>query len=65
MNSVGQAYAILKGRRQGNREKAKGLLDSMKPAERGERNRQESRARGSARPKKPYKLGERLRVKRG
>ena len=65
MNSVGQAYAILKGRRQGSQEKAKGLLDSMSPAERKERNRQESQARGRARPKKPYKLGERLRVRRG
>ena len=65
MNSVGQAYAILKGRRQGNQEEAKGLLDNMDPAKRKEQNRQESKARGSARPKKPYKLGERLRVKRG
>ncbi len=65
MNSVGQAYAIIRGRRQGNREEAQGLLDSMSPAERRERNRQDSKARGSARPKKPYKLGERLRVRRG
>jgi hypothetical protein len=65
VNSVGQAYAILKGRRQGNRKEAAGLLESKSPAKRKEQNRQESRARGSARPKKPYRLGERLRVKRG
>jgi hypothetical protein len=65
MNSVGQAYAILKGRRHGDQDEAKGFLDSMSNAERGERNRQESRARGSARPKKPYRLGERVRVQRG
>ncbi len=65
MNSVGQAFAILKGRRHGNTDEAKGFLDSMSDAERGERNRQESKARGSARPKKPYKLGERVRVRRG
>ena len=65
MNSVGQAYAILKGRRQGNTEEAKGFLDSIPKSKRKEQNRQESKARGSARPKKPYKLGERLRVRRG
>ena len=65
MNSVGQAYAIIKGRRQGDQEEAKGFLDNMDPARRKEQNRQESKARGSARPKKPYKLGERLRVRRG
>lgn len=63
--NVGQAYAILKGRRHGDREKAAGLLDSMSPAERAEKNRQDSRAKGSARPKKPYRLGERLRIRRG
>ncbi len=65
MNSVGQAYAIMKGRRQGNQEEAKGFLDSMPSGQRKEQNRQESQARGSARRKKPYKLGERMRVKRG
>ena len=65
MNSVGQAFAILKGRRQGDQNEAKGFLDSLSPAELKERNRQESKARGSARPKKAYKLGERLKVKRG
>ncbi len=65
MNSVGQAYAVMKGRRQGNQEEAKGFLESMPSDQRKEQNRQESKARGSARPKKPYKLGERLKVRRG
>ena len=66
MMSVGQAYAIIKGRRQGNFEEAKGFLGSMHPAKRKEQNRQESQARGSARPKKAYRLGERIRrVRRG
>lgn len=65
MNSVGQAYAILRSRRSGDKEEAARFLDSKGPAARGEQNRQESKARGSARPKKPYKLGERLRVRRG
>ncbi len=63
MNSVGQAYAIMRGRRHGDREKASGLLESMGPAERKERSRQDSQAKGSARPKKPYRLGERVRVR--
>lgn len=65
MFSVGQAYAIIRGRRQGDVKKAKGLLDSMSPAERSERNRQDAQARGSRRSKKPYKLGERVRTRRG
>ena len=65
MNSVCQAYAVMKGRRQGNQEEAKGFLESMPSDQRKEQNRQESKARGSARPKKPYKLGERLKVRRG
>ena len=65
MNSVGQAYAIIRGRRNGNVEEAKGLLDSIPTAQRQERNRQESRAGGSRRRKKPYKLGEAVRVKNG
>jgi hypothetical protein len=62
VNSVGQAYAIIKGRRQGDREEATGFLNSMSPAKRKEQNRQESKARGSAHNKKPYRLGERVRV---
>jgi hypothetical protein len=63
VNSVGQAYAILRDRRSGNKEEAQGLLDSMSPGRRKEQNRQESQARGSARKKKPYRLGERVQVK--
>ncbi len=65
MMSVGQAYAIIKGRRTGDAEKAKGFLSSLSPGRRKEQNRQESQARGSARPKKPYRLGERIKVRRG
>ncbi len=64
-SNVGQAYAIIRGRRNGNVEQAKGLLDSMGPAERRERNRQDSRAKGSRRSKKAYRLGESVRVKNG
>ena len=65
MGSVGQAYAIIRGRRNGNVEQAKGLLNSMGPAERKERNRQDSRAKGSRRLKKAYRLGESVRVRNG
>lgn len=65
MNSVGQAYAILRGRRNGDREKAKGLLEGMHPLRRREQNRQESQARGSKRRKKPYRLGESVRTRNG
>lgn len=64
MNSVGQAYAILRGRRHGNQEKAQGLLDGMSFGRRREQNRQESQARGTQRKSKPYRLGERLQVKK-
>lgn len=64
--NVGQAYAILKGRRHGNREKAAGLLGSMSPVERKEKNRQDAQAKGRTKPrKKAYRLGERLQVRRG
>ena len=65
MMSVGQAWSIIKGRKTGDAEKAKGFLSSLSPGRRKEQNRQESQARGSARPKKPYRLGERIRVRRG
>jgi hypothetical protein len=64
VNSVGQAYAILRGRRHGSTEKAQGLLNSMSPGRRREQNRQESQARGSQRKKKPYRLGERVQVRK-
>ena len=65
MNSVGQAYGILRGRRMGNARKAQGLLDSMGPEERKERSRQDSAAKGSRRSKKAYRLGESVRVRNG
>ena len=65
IGSVGKAYAVIRGRMNGNVEKAKGLLNSMGSAERRERNRQDSRAKGSRRPKKAYRLGERVRVRNG
>ena len=65
MITVSQAYAIIRGRRHGNTEKAKGLLDSLSPAARKERNRQDAQTHGGSRRKKPYKLGERVRARRG
>lgn len=65
MQSVGQAYAIIRGRRSGNVEKAKGFLGSMSAVKRKILNRQDAQARGSKRSKKPYKLGERVRTRRG
>lgn len=65
MNSVGQAYAIIRGRRHGDVEEAKGLLNSMGPEERAERNRQDAQSRGSKRRKKAYRLGESVRVRNG
>lgn len=58
-SSVGGAFAILKGYRMGNPEKAQNFLNSMDPAALGERNRQESRMR--VRAKKRHKVGERTR----
>jgi len=65
MMSIGQAYAIVRGRRQGDTEEAQSFLNELPPEQRAEMNRQESRARGSKRPKKAYKLGERLQVRNG
>lgn len=59
--NVGRAYAIVRGRMSGNREKAQGLLSSIKPAKLKEMNKQGARARGARRRTKPYKLGERIR----
>ncbi len=59
--NVGRAYAIVRGRMSGDKEKAQGLLDNTNPAKLKEMNRQDSQARGARRKKKAYKLGERLR----
>lgn len=61
--NVGNAWAILRGRRHGNKPSAEGFLNSMSPAKRREQNRQDAQARGSKRPSKPYRLGESVRVK--
>ena len=61
--NVGRAYAIVRGRMTGNREKAQGFLSGLNPAKRKEMNRQDARARGSRR-KKAYKMGERIRSQR-
>jgi len=56
MNSVGQAYAVLRGRLTGDPGDAKKLLDGLPPAERAVRNRLESRMRGR-RLGSRYKMG--------
>ena len=44
MKGVGHAWAVVRGRRPGDKDEAQGLLDSMSPARRKEQNRQESQA---------------------
>ncbi|KKM11018.1 hypothetical protein LCGC14_1721480 [marine sediment metagenome] len=61
--NVGNSWAILQGRRQGDKARAASHLNSMSPATRKERNRQDAKAKGSKRSKKPYRLGESVRVK--
>ena len=56
MNSVGQAYAVLRGRLSGDQGEATKLLESLSPAERSTRNRLESRMRGR-RLGSRYKMG--------
>ena len=58
-NSVGGAYAILKGRRMGNPDEAAGFLESMSPGERTTRNRGEQRER-TTRRKKARLMGSRV-----
>ena len=62
--NIGRAYAIVRGRMNGNADEANEFLKSIPAAKRKEMNRQNSRARGSRRVKKPYKLGERPRRRR-
>ncbi len=61
--NVGNSWAILKGRRHGDKARAASYLNSLSPAKRKEQNRQDSQAKGSKRSKKPYRLGESVRVK--
>ena len=63
MDSVGGAYAILKGYRSGDPEKAESFLNSMSPSERKLRNRNEGRLR-SKRKEKLNKPGQ-VRMERG
>ena len=60
MSSVGKAWAIVRSRMTGNKQKAQGLLDSIPERKRKEINRQESQARGKRR-KKAYLLGEKVK----
>lgn len=61
--NVGNAYAIIRGRRHGNKKFAENYLNSMSPVARKERNKQDAKAKGNKRSKKPYRLGESVRVK--
>jgi len=65
MLTVGRAWAIIKGRQEGDPKEAQDFLKSMPASEASERNKQDSRARGSIKPKKPYKLGQSVRVRNG
>ena len=55
MNSVGKAYAVLRGRMTGDQEEAQKFLDNLSPFQRAMRNRIESRRRGPV--TKRYKVG--------
>jgi hypothetical protein len=57
--SVGNAFAVLKGYRNGNPEEAANFLNSMPLPQLRERNRQESRLRNKLR--KNHKPGQRRR----
>jgi len=59
-SSVGQAYAILRGRLTGDQEEASKFLEGMPDSERRIRNNKESRVRGKIR-KTGYQLGSRGR----
>lgn len=52
VNSVGQAYGILKARIQGNPREAKRFLNSMSRSERVLRNRHESHTRVKAKKRR-------------
>jgi len=58
--NIGKAYAIVRGRMNGDRGKATEFLKGIPAAKRKEMNRQNSAAR-NRRIKKAYKLGERPR----
>jgi hypothetical protein len=55
MNTVGGAWAVLKGRRTGSVQDAEGFLNSMSPEVRGARNRAESRSKIRVRARRRLK----------
>jgi hypothetical protein len=57
---LGRAWAVVRGRMTGNKEKAQGTLNSMNPTKRKIVGRLQAQSR-SWRRTKPYKLGERVR----
>jgi hypothetical protein len=60
--NLGKAWAVVRGRLSGNREKAQGILNSMHPMKRREIGKQQAAGRVPRR-KKVYRLGEKLRRK--
>ena len=58
--NIGRAYAIVRGRMNGNRGEATAFLKSIPAAKRKEMNRQNASTYGK-KIKKAYKLGERPR----
>ena len=59
MANLGKAWAVVRGRLSGNRQKARGILGSMSPLKRREIGKQQAAGRSSSR-KKAYKLGEKV-----
>lgn len=57
MNSVGKAYAVLKGRMNGDPREAANFLNSMSSFVKRSRNRTEGRMRGRRSILNPQKLG--------
>lgn len=62
MSSVGHSYAVLKGFRSGDPQKALDFLNSMPVEEERARNRSESRLRSVR--KKKYRMGQRYGTSR-
>lgn len=58
MPSVGQAFAVLRDRKPGDKEEAQNFLESMSPGQVKARNAQEIRPRGD-KPRKRYQMGSR------
>jgi hypothetical protein len=60
---IGKAWAVVRRRITGNRQKASGLLQSMNNHKRREIGKQQARSR-IKRPRKAYKLGESVKRRR-